>query len=180
MGDTHADPAAGDPAAEAAAPRTTVRGPQKVPTVAEALLTRGQAADHARTAGADSDQRTQAVRSLIRAQLRLALILGVGFFSAVVLTSLLLVTTGLGALTLWGVPLSWAVPGVGFFPVLLGLAWCFRRRAEANERLWAELLGLDLQGAAATSTAAASTAAPSAAPVSAPSTARTSTTQAPR
>lgn len=125
-----------------------MRGPQAVPTVAEALLTRGQAADHARTAGADSDQRTQAVRSLIRAQLRLALILGVGFFTAVVVTSLLLVSTGLGARTLWGVPLSWAVPGVGFFPLLLGLAWYFRRRAEANERLWAEVLGLDLHGPA--------------------------------
>lgn len=125
-----------------------VRGPQAIPTVDEALLTRGQAADHARSAGADSDQRAQAVRSLIRAQLRLALILGVGFFTAVVLTSLLLVTTGLGAITLWGVPLSWAVPGVGFFPVLLGLAWYFRRRAEANERLWAEVLGFDLHSPA--------------------------------
>lgn len=125
-----------------------MRGPQGIPTVAEALLTRGQAADHARSAGADSDQRAQAVRSLIRAQLRLALLLGVGFFTAVVLTSLLLVTTGLGAITLWGVPLSWAVPGVGFFPVLLGLAWYYRRRAEANERLWAEVLGLDLRSPA--------------------------------
>ena len=129
-------------------PWTAVRGPQAIPTVAEALLTRGQAADHARSAGADSDQRAQAVRSLIRAQLRLALLLGVGFFTAVVLTSLLLVTTGLGAITLWGVPLSWAVPGVGFFPVLLGLAWYYRRRAEANERLWAEVLGLDLRSPA--------------------------------
>ncbi|MCH8559737.1 hypothetical protein [Nesterenkonia sp. DZ6] len=128
-----------------AALRIAVRGPEAVPTVREALLTRSQAADHARTAGADSDQRAQAVRGLIRAQLRLALILGVGFFCTVVVTSLLLVTTGLGSLTLWGVPLTWAVPGVGFFPVLLGLAWYFRRRSEANEQLWAEVLGLSLQ-----------------------------------
>lgn len=130
--------------AAGAAPRVSVRGPQSRPTVEEALLTRSQAADHARTAGADSDQRAQAVRGLIRAQLKLALTVGVGFFCAVVLISLLLVSTGLGALTIWGVPLAWMVPGVGFFPVLLGLAWYFRRRSEANERLWAEVLGVDL------------------------------------
>ena len=144
MHDSDPDVSAGD-SAELGAPRTAVHGPESVPTVAEALLTRGQAADHARIAGADSDQRAQAVRGLIRAQLRLALILGVGFFCAVVPTSLALVTTGLGSITLWGVPLSWVVPGIGFFPALLGLAWYFRRRAEANERLWAEVLGLSLR-----------------------------------
>lgn len=127
--------------------RVPVHGPQSVPTVREALLTREQAADHARSAGQDSDQRSHAVRCLIRAQLRLALTLGVGFFCAVVLISLLLVSTGVGELTVWGVPLAWAVPGVGFFPVLLGLAHWYRRRAEANERLWAETLGLQVKQA---------------------------------
>ncbi|TDS84209.1 hypothetical protein [Nesterenkonia aurantiaca] len=146
-----ADPAA-DPAAQPSPPRTSVRGPQAEPTVREALLSRSQAADHARTAGADSDQRDQAVRGLMRAQLRLALILGVGFFCAVVLISLLLVTTGFGALTLWGVPLAWAVPGLGFFPVLLVLAGYFRRHSEANEQRWAEVLGLSLQSSDSTAT----------------------------
>ncbi|GAA1137212.1 hypothetical protein [Nesterenkonia lutea] len=142
---------AAEPAAHSfpgpAAARTAVRGPHGVPTVREALLSRGQAGEHALGAEHGTLSRAEssaAVRRLIRAQLRLALVLGVGFFVLLVTVSLLLTTTGVGAILLWGVPLSWVVPGLGFFPVLLATAWLFRRRAEANERTWAELAGVDL------------------------------------
>lgn len=127
------------------AERATVRGPQAVPTVREALLTRDQAADHALSEEARAAARAHArhsIRRLMRAQLRLGLILGVGFFVILVTTSLLLSATPLGSLPLWGIPLSWVVPGVGFFPLLLGSAWYFRRRAEANELRWAAEVGL--------------------------------------
>lgn len=141
--DLGSGPAGRDPSARAE--RSTVRGPQTVPTVREALLTRGQAADHALSQEAREAKRAQArqaVRRLMRAQLRLGLILGVGFFVILVTSSLLLSATSLGTLPLWGVPLSWVVPGVGFFPLLLGTAWYFRRRAEANELRWAAEVGL--------------------------------------
>ncbi len=124
---------------------SAARGPRAVPSVREALLSRGQAAEH--TLGAEQGNLSRAesaaaVRRLMRAQLRLALVLGVGFFVLLVVVGLLLTATPIGALLLAGVPLAWVVPGVGFFPVLLGTAWLFQRRAEANERRWAEVVGL--------------------------------------
>ncbi|WP_218220399.1 hypothetical protein [Nesterenkonia sp. Act20] len=124
---------------------SAVRGPQAVPSVREALLSRGQAAEHALGAEQGNLSRAEAdaaVRRLMRAQLRLALVLGVGFFVVLVLVGLLLTATPVGEVLLAGVPLAWVVPGVGFFPLLLGAAWFFQRRAEANERHWAVMVGL--------------------------------------
>lgn len=124
---------------------SAVRGPRAVPSVREALLSSGQAAEHALGAEQGDLSRAEsaaAVRRLMRAQLRLALVLGVGFFVLLVVVGLLLTATPIGALLVAGVPLAWVVPGVGFFPVLLGTAWFFQRRAEANERRWAEVVGL--------------------------------------
>lgn len=124
---------------------SAVQGPRAVPSVHEALLSRGQAEERALGAQQGSLSRAEsaaAVRRLMRAQLRLALVLSVGFFVLLVSVGLLLSATPVGAVLVAGVPLAWAVPGVGFFPVLLGAAWFFQRRAEANERRWAEVVGL--------------------------------------
>lgn len=81
------------------------------------------------------------VRSLMRAQLRLA-----GYV-------VLLLTASLGVLPialrlasvnpprLLGVPLPWLVLGVGVYPWLLALAWWYVHRAERNEAAFDDLLG---------------------------------------
>jgi sorbitol-specific phosphotransferase system component IIBC len=81
------------------------------------------------------------IRSLMRSQLRLAL--------AVV--ALLLLTVGALPLVfhtwpgvaehrLAGVPLVWVALGAGCYPLLLALAALYVRRAERNERAFAELV----------------------------------------
>ena len=82
------------------------------------------------------------MRSLVRSQLRLAL----GLVAVLVLT--------VGALPLlfvlvpWlqhgrvlGVPLAWLLLGVGCYPVIIGLAVVYVRRAERNERAFQDLVG---------------------------------------
>lgn len=80
------------------------------------------------------------VRSLIRSQLRLAVVAAVAF--AVVLvaaTALLAFVPELRAATVAGIPLVWIVLGVGVYPVVLLVAWLFTRAAERNERRYRSL-----------------------------------------
>jgi len=82
------------------------------------------------------------VRSLVRAQLRLALVvcavLGV---TVGLLPVLFVVAPALGEVHLLGVTLPWLVLGAGCYPVLIALAAWYVRRAERNERAFVELLG---------------------------------------
>jgi putative solute:sodium symporter small subunit len=81
------------------------------------------------------------VRSLVRAQLRLALVvcavLGV---TVGLLPVLFVVVPALGEVHLLGVTLPWVVLGAGCYPVLIALAAWYVRRAERNERAFVELL----------------------------------------
>jgi hypothetical protein len=79
--------------------------------------------------------------SLLREQLRLA----VGVLSVLALTLGLLplafhLLPGLATVHVLGVPLAWALLGVLVHPVLLALGWVYVRRAERNERDFAELV----------------------------------------
>jgi hypothetical protein len=47
----------------------------------------------------------------------------------------------LGGLTVAGAPLGWVLLAGGVHPLLLLLGWYYVRRAEANERDFADLLG---------------------------------------
>lgn len=79
--------------------------------------------------------------SLLREQLRLAL--GVLLLLALLVGTLPLVFhlwPGLGEVHLAGVPLSWWLLGVAVYPTLLALGWAYVRRAERNERDFAELM----------------------------------------
>ncbi|GAB3200001.1 hypothetical protein GCM10027062_18230 [Nocardioides hungaricus] len=98
----------------------------------------------ARTSDIDDETRLGGVYlgSLLREQLRLAL--------GILLALVLLVGTlplafhlwpGLAAVDLLGVPLPWLLLGVVVYPTLLGLGWAYVRRAERNERDFAELVG---------------------------------------
>lgn len=96
-----------------------------------------------RTSDIDDETRLGGVYlgSLLREQLRLAL--GILLVLALTVGSLPLafhLWPGLGGIDLLGVPLSWWLLGVLVYPTLLGLGWAYVRRAERNERDFAELV----------------------------------------
>jgi hypothetical protein len=81
------------------------------------------------------------MRSLLREQLRLA----IGVLSVLGLTLGLLplaffLLPGLSDLRVLGMPLGWLLLGVAVYPALLALGWAYVRRAERNERDFAEIL----------------------------------------
>ena len=81
------------------------------------------------------------MRSLLREQLRLAL----GVLTALALTLgilplLFVVSPDLAGVQVGPVPLAWLLLGVLVYPWLVLLGWSYVRRAEANERDFAELV----------------------------------------
>ena len=79
--------------------------------------------------------------SLLREQLRLAL----GILALLALTVGLLplafhLVPGLADVHVLGLPLGWLLLGVAVYPTLLLLGWVYVRRAERNERDFAELI----------------------------------------
>ena len=79
--------------------------------------------------------------SLLREQLRLALrILATLFLTVGSLPLLFHLFPGLGDVRLVGVPLAWLLLGALVYPYLLFLGWRYVRRAEANERDFADLV----------------------------------------
>jgi len=81
------------------------------------------------------------IRSLIRSQLRLALVVA-GGFGAIVLGVLLLVLLlpGGNGVSLWDVPLPWLLLGLGIYPVVLACAGLYIRAAARNERRFRDLV----------------------------------------
>jgi hypothetical protein len=84
------------------------------------------------------------MRSLMRSQLRLALqvvvLLAVTIGSLPVLFEAI---PGLRDARLLGVPLPWLLVGVCAYPVLVGLAWFYLRRAERNEDAFNDMVAGD-------------------------------------
>jgi len=80
------------------------------------------------------------VRGLVRAQLGLAVRVGLG---TVLLLGAILVlfhlVPRLSEVTLLGVRLPWILLGVVGYPVLLGIAWVYVRLAERNEQDFTDL-----------------------------------------
>ncbi len=96
-----------------------------------------------RTGDIDDETRLGAVfvDSLLREQLRLALrILLVLGISVAGLPLLFHLAPGLADVRLVGVPVVWLVLGVLVYPWLVLLGWRYVRRAERNERDFADLL----------------------------------------
>ncbi len=80
------------------------------------------------------------IRSLIRSQLRVAVVCAAAFI--VVLVGVPLVFTlvpGLDAVRVAGVPVSWIVLGAGLFPVLIAIAALYVRTASRNESRYRSL-----------------------------------------
>jgi hypothetical protein len=80
------------------------------------------------------------VRSLMRAQLRLAGYVVLVLAASVGLLPLLFRILPVSRLHLLGVPLPWLLLGVLVYPWLLLLAWWYVRRAERNETAFVDLV----------------------------------------
>lgn len=138
-GDGRAD----DPAAEPP-PRVRVTAPRAA-TSAEASVTDWRPATRAGTTrGSDAIDATDVhavyVRSLIRSQLRLALVCAVGFVAATALFVLAIVwTPALDATFVAGVPVSWLLLAVGVYPLALTIAALYVRAATRNEARYRSL-----------------------------------------
>ncbi|HET7386529.1 MAG TPA: hypothetical protein VFJ19_07695 [Nocardioidaceae bacterium] len=89
------------------------------------------------------------MRSLMRSQLRLAvgtmmlLVLGVGLLPVV-----FTVAPVTRRVTVLSIPLPWLLLGAVVYPFLVLTGWIYVRRAERNERAFAELVEPSLAGAA--------------------------------
>ena len=86
------------------------------------------------------DTSTLYVRSLIRSQLRLAIVCAAGF--AVLLVAIPIAVAALpqlSGLPVAGVPLGWVALGAGVYPVLLLVAVLFVRAADRNEQRYRSL-----------------------------------------
>lgn len=82
------------------------------------------------------------MRSLMRTQLRLALaVLGVLALSVGTLPIVFRVSPGVRRAEVLGVPLPWLLLGVVVYPVLIGLALFYVRRAERNEEAFGDMVG---------------------------------------
>lgn len=81
------------------------------------------------------------IRSLIRAQLRLALSILVVFACVIGgLPALFATAPSVAGFEVGGLPLPWLVLGVAAFPLLFVLAVVYVRQAERNEREFVELV----------------------------------------
>lgn len=81
------------------------------------------------------------VRSLIRSQLRLAVVVAVGFLLILLVFPLLLAfVPGLDRAEFLGVPFVWLLLGAGVYPVILLSAWLYLRTASRNEARYLELV----------------------------------------
>lgn len=82
------------------------------------------------------------VRSLIRSQLRLALVVAGGFvlilLGVPVLMALFPVLEGVSVLT---IPVSWLILGALIYPVMCVCAWLYIRSATRNEARYRDLVG---------------------------------------
>jgi hypothetical protein len=81
------------------------------------------------------------IRSLARAQLRLALLV-VGAVVVLLggLPLLFAVAPSIGTVRLLGIDLPWLLLGVAAYPVMVAVAWFFVRQAEHTEREYTHLV----------------------------------------
>ena len=96
----------------------------------------------ARDAAEQSDAGQIFIRSLIRSQLRLGLVVAVGFLLILLAFVLMLgLVPGLAHSTIAGLPFDWVLLGVGIYPVTGLSAWLYVRTAARNEARYRDLAG---------------------------------------
>lgn len=97
-------------------------------------------AKESREAAQDSDVGQVFVRSLIRSQLRLAVVVASGFLLILGAFPLLLaMVPGLAETRIAGIPFDWILLGAGIYPVIGLSAWLYIRTAARNESRYRDL-----------------------------------------
>ncbi|XAS67826.1 hypothetical protein V3C33_00280 [Micrococcaceae bacterium Sec5.7] len=110
--------------------RVRVRGPRSV----------ARPAGDSREAAEESEVGQVFVRSLIRTQLRLALVVAGGFLVIVCAFPLMLAAVpGLAESRVAGIPFDWLLLGIGIYPVIGISAWLYVRTATRNEARYRDL-----------------------------------------
>ncbi|MDQ0708207.1 O-antigen/teichoic acid export membrane protein [Arthrobacter woluwensis] len=90
---------------------------------------------------AEDDAAHVYLRSLLRTQLRLALVVALGFLLIAATFSVLLVwVPWLRDLSVLGIPFEWLLLGAGLFPVILLSAVLYTRLARRNEERYRDLI----------------------------------------
>jgi hypothetical protein len=121
--------------------RVRVTAPRTVLPGSGALPAPRSAAD-SRDAAEESDVGQVFVRSLIRSQLRLAVVVAAGFLLILVAFPLMLgLVPGLAESTIAGLPFDWVLLGAGIYPVIGLSAWLYIRTAARNEARYRDLVG---------------------------------------
>lgn len=116
------------------APRTSAPGSAALPAA-------GSSPD-SREAAEESDAGQVFVRSLIRSQLRLGLVVAGGFLLILLGFRLMLgLVPGLATSKIAGLPFDWVLLGAGIYPVIGLGAWLYVRTAARNEARYRELVG---------------------------------------
>ena len=109
--------------------RVRVTAPRSVKTGSSALPAVRSAAD-SREAAEESDAGQVFVRSLIRSQLRLGVVVAAGFLLILIAFPLMLgLVPGLAESTIMGLPFDWVLLGAGIYPVVGLSAWLYIRTA---------------------------------------------------
>lgn len=128
-------------AARGTTPGSTAGSTRDSPQGSTALPTARSAAD-SRDDAEESDAGQVFVRSLIRSQLRLAVVVAAGFLLILVAFPLMLgLVPGLAESTIAGLPFDWVLLGAGIYPVIGLSAWLFIRTAARNEARYRDLVG---------------------------------------
>lgn len=84
------------------------------------------------------------VTSLIRSQLRLALVVAGGFLVILIgIPVLLAVFPAIDTVTILTVPVPWLLLGLGIYPLAIGSAVLYLRSATRNERRFQDLVDDD-------------------------------------
>ena len=105
-----------------------------------APLSAARPAAQSREAAEESEVGQLFVRSLIRTQLRLALVVAGGFLLILCAFPLLLAAVpGLAGTLVAGVPFEWLLLGAGIYPVTGLSAWLYIRSAARNEARYRDL-----------------------------------------
>lgn len=81
------------------------------------------------------------VRSLIRSQLRLALVVSSGFIAALFICWMLIRWVPMfSEWNIFGIPAPWLLLGVGMYPIIGACAWLYVRAASKNENQYRDLV----------------------------------------
>ncbi len=122
--------------------RVTAPRSVKVGSINPASVAGGRPSADTREAAEESDAGQVFVRSLIRSQLRLGIVVAAGFLLLLLAFALLLgLVPGLAELRIAGLPFDWVLLGAGIYPVIGLSAWLYVRTAARNESRYRDLAG---------------------------------------